>query len=175
MEVLLFKVSSYCSCFVGTGIIVVDADVLGAGGWTLTFQLLDNFGYICLGVVGTSNCALFCQNIYFKRPFVTEKYSKHPLLALKVRLADRMSLIFRAEPSSIATFADNAINMPRNGELQTQKLKVPSVKHAELEGSPFKAWDRSVYSHTCYAYCQGFLPSFYPSGPFTCIFFQNLP
>ena len=37
-------------------------------------------------------------------------------------------------------------------------IKVPSVEKPELEGFPFKAWCRSVYSHTCYAYCQGFLP-----------------
>ena len=38
------------------------------------------------------------------------------------------------------------------------EIKVQSVENTELEGSPFKAWGRSVYSHTCYAYCQGFLP-----------------
>ena len=46
-----------------------------------------------------------------------------------------------------------------------------SDENTELKGSPFKAWSRSVYSHTCYAYCQGFLlANFYPSGPFACIF-----
>ena len=39
------------------------------------------------------------------------------------------------------------------------EIKVPSVENAELEGSSFKALGRSVYSHTCYAYCQEFLPS----------------
>ena len=38
------------------------------------------------------------------------------------------------------------------------EIKVPSVEKTELKRSPFKAWSRSVYSHTCYAYCQGFLP-----------------
>ena len=33
-------------------------------------------------------------------------------------------------------------------------IKVPSVENTELKGSPLKAWGRSVYSHTCYAYCQ---------------------
>ena len=55
---------------------VVDEDVLGTGGRTLIFHVLDNFGQNCLGVVGTSECAFLCQNIYFDRPFVTEKYSK---------------------------------------------------------------------------------------------------
>ena len=40
-----------------------------------------------------------------------------------------------------------------------------------VKGSPFQTWSRPVYSHSCYAYCQGFLPcNFYPPSPFTCIF-----
>ena len=38
------------------------------------------------------------------------------------------------------------------------EIKIPSVENTELKGSPFKAWSRSVYSRTCYAYCRGFLP-----------------
>ena len=34
------------------------------------------------------------------------------------------------------------------------EIKVPSDENTELKGSPFKAWSRSVHSHTCYAYCQ---------------------
>ena len=37
------------------------------------------------------------------------------------------------------------------------EIKVPSGENTELKPSPFEAWSRSVYSHTCYAYCQGFL------------------
>ena len=37
------------------------------------------------------------------------------------------------------------------------EIKVPSCENTELKRSPFEAWSRSVYSHTCYAYCQGFL------------------
>ena len=37
------------------------------------------------------------------------------------------------------------------------EIKVPSGENTELKRSPFKAWSRSVYTHTCYAYCQGFL------------------
>ena len=41
--------------------------------------------------------------------------------------------------------------------------------------SPFIAWSRSVYSHMCYAYCQGFLPRlFLPSRSIHLHFFQNL-
>ena len=54
------------------------------------------------------------------------------------------------------------------------EIKVPSDENTEFKGSPFKAWSRSVYSHTCYAYNKDFLfANFYPSGPFTCIC-QNL-
>ena len=38
------------------------------------------------------------------------------------------------------------------------EIKVPSGENTKITCSPFKAWSRSVYSHTCYAYCQGFLP-----------------
>ena len=56
------------------------------------------------------------------------------------------------------------------------EITVPSVENTQLKRSPFKAWSRSVYSYTCYAYCQGFLPClFYPSGPFTCIFSETSP
>ena len=34
------------------------------------------------------------------------------------------------------------------------EIKVPSVENTELSGSPFKAWSRSVYGHTCYAFCE---------------------
>ena len=38
------------------------------------------------------------------------------------------------------------------------ETKVPSGENTEPKHSPFKAWSRSVYNHTCYAYCQGFFP-----------------
>ena len=46
----------------------------------------------------------------------------------------------------------------RNRGAADAEIKVPSGENTELIRSPFKAWSRSVYSHTCYAYCQGFLP-----------------
>ena len=55
------------------------------------------------------------------------------------------------------------------------EMKVPSGENTELKRSPFKVWSRSVYSHTCYAYCQGFLPSlFLPFPSIQLHFFQNL-
>ena len=38
------------------------------------------------------------------------------------------------------------------------EIKVPPGENTELKCSPSKAWSRSVYSHTCYTCCQGFLP-----------------
>ena len=40
--------------FFGTGIIMVDEDVLGTGGWTLICHLPDNLGQNCLRIVATS-------------------------------------------------------------------------------------------------------------------------
>ena len=55
------------------------------------------------------------------------------------------------------------------------EIKVPSGENTELRRSPFKAWSRSVYSHTCYAYCQGFLPCLFLSfQPIHLHFFPNL-
>ena len=55
------------------------------------------------------------------------------------------------------------------------EIEVPSGENAELKRSPFKAWSRSVHSHTCYAYCQGFLPCLFLPFQFIYLhFFQNL-
>ena len=63
---------------------------------------------------------------------------------------------------------------PQWGAADTE-IKVPSGENTELKRSPFKAWSKSVYSHTCYAYCQGFLSCIFLH--FRSIhlhFFQNL-
>ena len=38
------------------------------------------------------------------------------------------------------------------------EIKVSSDENTELKDSPSKAWSRSVYCHSCYAYCRRFLP-----------------
>ena len=66
------------------------------------------------------------------------------------------------------------------------EIKVPSGENTELKHSPFQAWSRSVYSHTCYAYCQGILPCLFlpfqfihrhffpkPLPIFSCVGLQN--
>ena len=52
----------------------------------------------------------------------------------------------------------NILSRPPQQGAADAEIKVPSVENTELKVSPFEAWSRSVYSHTCYAYCQGFLP-----------------
>ena len=55
------------------------------------------------------------------------------------------------------------------------KIKVPSGENTELKRSFFEAWSRSVYSHSCYAYCKGVLPClFLPFRSIHLHFFQNL-
>ena len=52
------------------------------------------------------------------------------------------------------------------------EIKVSSGENTELKCFPFKAWSRSVYSHTWDAYCQGFLPClFLPFGSIHLHFF----
>ena len=54
------------------------------------------------------------------------------------------------------------------------EIKVPSGENTELKRTPFQAWSRSVYSHICYAYCQGVLPClFLPIQSIHMHFFQN--
>ena len=55
------------------------------------------------------------------------------------------------------------------------EIKIPSGENTVLKHSASKAWSRSVYSHTFYAYCQGFLPClFLPFWSIRLHFFQNL-
>ena len=67
------------------------------------------------------------------------------------------------------------IHMPLQWAAADAEIKVLSGENTELTRSPFKAWSRSVYSHTFYAYCPGFLPCLFLT--FRSIhlqFFQNL-
>ncbi len=73
-----------------------------------------------------------------------------------------------------AVFVCSLLDIPQWGAADAE-IKVPSGENTELKRSPFQAWSRSVYSHTCYAYCQGFLPCLFLH--FRSIhlhFFQNL-
>ena len=68
----------------------------------------------------------------------------------------------------------NGFRVPQWGAADAE-IKVLSGENTELKRYPCKAWSRSVYSHTCYAYCQGFLPCiFLPFRSIHLHFFQNL-
>ena len=72
------------------------------------------------------------------------------------------------------SFSGLLMKTPQWGAADAE-IKVPSGENTELKRSPFQTWSRSVYSHTCYAYCQGFLPClFLPFQSIHLHFFQNL-
>ena len=78
------------------------------------------------------------------------------------------SLVISLPPHCLSSF------LPAVGSCG-RRIKVPSGEITELKRSPFKAWSRSVYSHTCYAYCQGVLLClFLPFWSIHLHFFQNL-
>ena len=57
-------------------------------------------------------------------------------------------------------------------ETADAEMKDPSVENPELKCSPFNAWSRSEYSHTCLTCYEGFLVwiNLYLPGPFIFIF-----
>ena len=56
------------------------------------------------------------------------------------------------------------------------EIKVPSGENTELKRSAFEAWSRSLYSQTCYVYCQEFLPClFLPFRSIHLHFFEKHP
>ena len=64
---------------------------------------------------------------------------------------------------------------PRSGELRTQKLKSHLVRTLSLNVLPFKPGvGQYIAIHATLTAREFFLDYFYPSSPFTCIFFQNL-
>ena len=76
--------------------------------------------------------------------------------------------------TSITFIVSVSVTSPQWGAADAE-IKVPSGENTELKRSAFKAWSRSVYSHTCYAYCQGFLSClFLHLRSIHLHFFQNL-
>ena len=64
---------------------------------------------------------------------------------------------------------------PGSGELRTQKLKFHLVRTRSLNVLPLKPGiGQYIAMHATLTAMDFFLAYFYPSGPFTCIFFQNL-
>ena len=65
---------------------------------------------------------------------------------------------------------------PRSGELRTQKLKSHLMKIQSLKVLPLKPGvGQYIAIHATLTARDSFLASFYPSGPFTCIFPRTPP
>ena len=119
------------------------------------------------------------SSVVFRRPSrlkvrVKEGESEGFQLASLVINEPAPLLIFKVLFGINQCFALLLCLRPRSGELRTQKLKSHLVRTQSLNVLPLKP-GVSVYSHTCYAYCQGFIPCLFLS--FRSIhqhFFQNL-
>ena len=97
-------------------------------------------------------------------------------MTLPVNTGDRIDLSVVARTHSGPECSpDFLLSTTRQWGAADAEIKVPSGENTELKRSPFQAWSKSVYSHACYVYCQGFLPCLFL--PFRSIhqhFFQNL-
>ena len=119
---------------------------------------------------------------------LSAKYGGHSsrvssgMLVVTFWLADAARVIGSPEPSPLweqSCWCESqkwhqGINVPHGIASPDAEIKVPSGENTELKRSPFKAWSKSVYSLTCYAYCKRFLPCLFR--PFRSIhlhFFQN--
>ena len=72
-------------------------------------------------------------------------------------------------------FSVLAVANPRSGELRTQKLKSHLVRTHSLNVLPLKTGaGQYIATHTTITARDFLLANFYPSGPFTCIFSQNI-
>ena len=80
----------------------------------------------------------------------------HSLLLRAAGLCPRPCLIHFVHKTTFK-LDRTSLSPPQWGAADAE-IKGPSGENAELKRSPFKAWSRSIYSHTCYAYCQAFLP-----------------
>ena len=96
--------------------------------------------------------------------------ASHPVAGLVLQVGDAEKF-----PQALGLESQDAFPSAPQWGAADAEIKVPSGENTELKRSPFQAWSRSVYSHICYAYCQGVLP--YLFLPFQSIhlhFFQNL-
>ena len=75
----------------------------------------------------------------------------------------------------LTTFSGSVAWHPRSGELRTQKLKSHLVRTQSLNVLPLKPGvGHYIAIYATLTAKDFFLAYFYPSGPFTCFFFQNL-
>ena len=102
------------------------------------------------------------------------KKAKTVTLVLITYLCSLFCFAFSLRDVSMVFVVPYPCATPQWGAADTE-IKFPSGENTELKRFPFKAWSRSIYSHTCYAYCQGFFPClFLPFRSIHLHFFQNL-
>ena len=93
---------------------------------------------------------LFHRHLCLKFHFCLMKCNPPPPLSLTHTYTDSLFL------GTLVSLA-RSLSPPQRRAADAE-LNVPSGENKELKRSPFKAWSRSVCSHTCYVYCQEFLP-----------------
>ena len=86
------------------------------------------------------------------------------------------SLLISTLPVHSTAFSFQSLSRVfRSGELQTQKLKSHLMRTQSLNILPLKPGvGQYIAIHATLTARNFFLANFYPSGPLTCIFFQNL-
>ena len=87
----------------------------------------------------------------------------------------RIHIMYFVDEFDALKEANNTFQQPRSGELRTQKLKSHLVRTQSLNVLPSKPGvGQCIAIHATPIVRDFFLACFYPSDPFTCIFFQNL-
>ena len=134
------------------------------------YRTVINYLFVCLyifGFVGSFyldlNPVCFPGARHHCRRLISLSASLHKYETELINLSGHEDTNFLPIPSPSRLFqnADATTflidSAPRCGAADAE-IKVPSGENTELEGSTFKTWGRSVYSHTWYASCQRFLP-----------------
>ena len=89
-------------------------------------------------------------------PFLLEVREKLAVVSSSIGVTPRL-LEVRDKLAIVSSSIGVTPDSPQWGAADAE-IKVPSGENTELKRSRFKTWSRSVYSHKCYTYCQGFLP-----------------
>ena len=126
--------------------------------------------------------SLSCKQLFRITNQFTRKKKKIPLAHnfSSYWTAAMLSWIFfteRCKLSEITWTAKHHFHLvvPLQWGAADAEIEVPSGENTELKRSPFKAWSRSVCSHTCFASCQGFFHClFLPFQSIHLYFFHNL-
>ena len=121
------------------------------------------------------------KNVHLKRKVHYREPQRTSILRMGWKCKKKCAIIFIYRVLVYQNLCDRGTSLlyfvapPPQWGAADAEIRVPSGENTELKRSPSKAWSRSVYSHTCYAYCQGFHPClFVPYQSIHLHFFQNL-